>query len=297
MKCPLKRTNCEMNRHFLDKYAKLYAVAALAGLLMGFPTVGSASLWTFSDTADGYSASADFEPIVGGMQIILTNTDPGVTFDQAHILTGVAFDASGSGSNSDGSASIGPSSLLYITSGAVLGTSGSNVNVGWGFGGVSGAASLGGGTAGVSASGVFGFNTAFDMSSALQGSDFGLLSKANTAVFTTPPYDGLTSHNPYVQNSVVIDLFGTFDASTVSHVGFQWGTSTDGEFSTTGIPGGPPPVGSVPEPTSVAVWGIVSGLAAGAVAWRKPRRNRSTGRWSNENRAAIYKVVGGRTMI
>ena len=81
--------------------------------------------------------------------------------------------------------------------------------------------------------------------------------------------------------------FGSTPGSLVSNDGFE-------EWTLQG-PGGGGNVGAVPEPASVAVWGIVSGLAAGAASWRK--RARSAGRWSEKNRVAIYSVVSGKTTI
>jgi hypothetical protein len=46
--------------------------------------------------------------------------------------------------------------------------------------------------------------------------------------------------------------------------------------------------GSVPEPVSLAVWGIGAGLAAGSVALRRKQPN---GRWSKKNRQAILQVI------
>jgi len=85
--------------------------------------------------------------------------------------------------------------------------------------------------------------------------------------------------------------FGTPPGSLVSNDGFEEWT-----LQGTGGGGNPPPVGAVPEPTSIAVWGIVSALAAGGAAWRKPKRGRS-GRWSEKNRTAIYNVVSGKTSV
>jgi hypothetical protein len=83
--------------------------------------------------------------------------------------------------------------------------------------------------------------------------------------------------------------FGTQPGTLVSNDGFE-------EWTLQG-PGGGGNVGTVPEPASIAVWGIVSGLAAGAASWRKQKRGRAAGRWSDKDRAAIYNVVSGKTTI
>jgi len=45
----------------------------------------------------------------------------------------------------------------------------------------------------------------------------------------------------------------------------------------------------VPEPTTLAIWGLGLGVA-GAAALR--RRKQRGGRWSEENRQAIFQVIG-----
>jgi hypothetical protein len=50
-------------------------------------------------------------------------------------------------------------------------------------------------------------------------------------------------------------------------------------------------VSLVPEPTTLAIWGLGVGLA-GAAAMR--RRKQSHGRWSAENRQAIFEVIDGK---
>ncbi|MGA2254824.1 MAG: hypothetical protein ABSG53_09195 [Thermoguttaceae bacterium] len=49
--------------------------------------------------------------------------------------------------------------------------------------------------------------------------------------------------------------------------------------------------GPVPEPVSIAIWGVGAGLA-GAAALR--RRKQPRGRWSEENRQAIFQVIEGK---
>ena len=50
-------------------------------------------------------------------------------------------------------------------------------------------------------------------------------------------------------------------------------------------------VGTVPEPTTLVIWGVGAGLA-GAAALR--RRKQPRGRWSEENRQAIFRVIEGK---
>lgn len=46
----------------------------------------------------------------------------------------------------------------------------------------------------------------------------------------------------------------------------------------------------VPEPATIAIWGVGIGLAGAAALRRKQPR----GRWSQENRQAIYAIIGGK---
>jgi hypothetical protein len=118
----------------------------------------------------------------------------------------------------------------------------------------------------------------------------------------SPSGQGSGTGNMYLD--IPNSAFGNLNASTYITLFSQFGNppgtlaSNDGfeEWTLQG-PGGGGNVGAVPEPASIAVWGIVSGLAAGAASWRKQKRGRSAGRWSDEDRTAIYKVVSGKTTI
>ena len=50
--------------------------------------------------------------------------------------------------------------------------------------------------------------------------------------------------------------------------------------------------GSVPEPAAIAVWGIGTGLAAGAAALRRRKHGRR--KWSKENLEAVLRIVQGK---
>jgi hypothetical protein len=125
----------------------------------------------------------------------------------------------------------------------------------------------------------------------LDGGSYGLLSTSTGTL-----QDGLTNsnHQPLIMNSIVITLAG-LNAGNISNVQFDWGTGS-GEPTATGtpIPPGSPP-GAVPEPASLAIWGIVSAAAAGTVAMRQQKRGRR--QWSEANRSAIYQVIGGKHNI
>jgi len=58
-----------------------------------------------------------------------------------------------------------------------------------------------------------------------------------------------------------------------------------------GDPGSPPHV--IPEPASVLVWGGIGIAAAAGAALRRRRQMRQKGRWTPEQREAIYNVVSG----
>ena len=82
----------------------------------------------------------------------------------------------------------------------------------------------------------------------------------------------------------------------ITSVDVSFGTGPDKTLGTTNGPTPPPPP-AVPEPTSLAVWGIVSAATAGAAVMRKQKRGRSKGRWSEANRSAILQAVGCKTRI
>lgn len=86
----------------------------------------------------------------------------------------------------------------------------------------------------------------------------------------------------------VLSTGGTADSFFAAHVaGFNDNSSNFVAGSTLDPP-------STPEPASLAIWGVVSCLAAGAVAVGKSRRAH-TERWTAENRASIDQMVRGAT--
>jgi hypothetical protein len=277
-------------KSWFNSITRVTTATLVVGIVFGAAQVASASLsssWTGSTTTGGVydSAEADFISTGNTLQITLTNTSSAATPDITNLLTGLTF--TDTGTISGGSAVVAAGSFL-VTGGSnnvVVKTpaGGTAVNNGWGAG-------TSGNTQIVEASGLFNaVGHTFDGSS-LDGGAYGLLSTSTGTL-----QDGLTNsnHQPIIMNSVVITVLG-INASDISGVEFFWGTG-NGEPTAPGtnIPptGSPPP--AVPEPTSLAIWGIVSAAAAGAAATRKQKR----GRWSYKNRAAIYDVIGCKAKV
>lgn len=276
----------------------LIVASLLSGMLVNGASVASASVFTFGGTIKDngntdVAASASFSnPVAGELDIVLTNTYTGATADIGALLTAITFTDNGV-TGTSGSAQVALGSLLVNSSnGSTLGSAGANISSLWG------AAALSGSVQAVAAAGGNNYVGQTFTGGATDGGGGGIVSRSSTA--SLPMGDGLGSNsNVYnegvVDNSVLIKLFGNFDASKVDNVIVYFGTAFEGDLSSNGSL--PPPPGAVaPEPASVAVWGIVSGLAAGAAAWRKQKLGRATGRWSKENRAAIYKVVSRSTI-
>jgi hypothetical protein len=273
------------------------ASLAILGLLSCMPQIALASLqYTYSgsgfDTTVPLAAEVTFQDVGSNLQITLTNlsTDPmnSPPSSQSDALMAVYFN--GIGAPTGGSGALGAGSTFFDgTTGSTTGS----VNSYWGYSSsasgnwtyqpTAGSLTL---HQGVSASGLTNFGQSFDGTN-LDGSAGGLVGPDATPVLS----DGLGSRI-YIKNSVVITLYNDqFDPNT-TEVLFQYGTS-DSEPQIIGTPVGPPTVGSggVPEPASLAVWGIVSALAAGSVALKKQKLS---GRWSQANRAAIYQVIGAK---
>ncbi len=107
------------------------------------------------------------------------------------------------------------------------------------------------------------------------------------------------SQYPFIQDSLTFTFLlssGSVSDSQINDVFFLFGTNDGGgviagklESSAGGTDS------TLPEPTSLAVWGIVSAATAGAVAMRKQKRNRARG--SGVTRSAIYEVIGGKTRV
>jgi len=116
----------------------------------------------------------------------------------------------------------------------------------------------------------------------------------------SPSGQGSGTGNMYLD--IPNSTFGVMDASTYITLYSQFGSAPGSLVSNDGFEewtlqgtggGGNPPPGAVPEPASIAVWGVVSALAAGAASWRK----RKNGRWSDKDRTAIYNLVSGKSTI
>jgi len=265
-----------VNRHLISFVGSVAMVTACIQ-----PAQGSI---TFSGSSGSLSASAMFEIVGNYLQVDLTNTSPNDVLTPADVLTGVFFDLKGSPTLTTVSATVlSPNAVLFG---------------GMDLGGVAGgewayksslAGTPGGATQGISSAGLglFGPGDRFPGTN-LQGPadpdglQYGITSAGdNTSSGNTP----VTGANALIQNSVGFllgSLPSDFTLGGISDVHFQYGTS----LSEPSIEGDPP---AVPEPGSLVVWTLL-GAAATAAAYRKRKKRR---RWSDANRQAIYKVIGG----
>jgi hypothetical protein len=284
----------------ISRSAKVLTASVVMAAVIGAAQVALASIsFTGSGTNPGDSGStklfgeADFSISGNTLTVILANTGTAATTDQGATLTGLMFNVM-SASSTFSSMSLTPGSTIWTSSSGsnnatpiagswdaalqVTSYSGSAVN------------------AGVATTGknLFQGN---GMSLGNASPDYGLVANGS---FPAGSFGG--SKFPFIQDSLTFNFnlsSSSISESQINDVFFLFGTndSPGGVFpGTPGSPGGPPPPGpSVPEPASLAVWGIVSAATAGAVAMRKQKRGR--GRWSEANRAAIYQVIGGKNKI
>ena len=230
---------------------------------------------TGTNTTGGLStnlaASAEFDVVNGNMlQVVLSNVG-GDVLRPSDVLTAMFFSLAGvdPGTLTTVSAIIAAGSTVlndpYPTDG--------NVGGEWGFEegivpppeppaeGIH-LGDMGIGSAGLGYFGQANFNGPdLDPPTALNGMNYGLLSEADD-VNTGNPQVISGSVKPFVKHSVVFllaNLPETFSLSDISNVSFQYGTDFD-EPGFKYIPSDPPddPDNSVPEPTSMALFGLTA---------------------------------------
>lgn len=205
----------------------IYLKLAIA-LATGFTASKAGAAVTFSGSSTyggtGISANATFSTDGHGDLIItLVNTFTGDTPDQSHILTAVFF----SGANGltpvlnsavapAGSKEWGEGKQLPLDSGSVLGQQ-------WQYlSGLKGAPD--GATAGISSTGLGLFSSGNFAAGGqnLDGSPYGLLSTG----YAGTTGDGLKSHEPYIQESMMFTLSDfNGNLNSIGDVFFQFGTT------------------------------------------------------------------------
>jgi len=243
----------EVSRMKYNILTKRFVAIAAGALMIAASTLRASVIFsctgTNSSSGQMVSATAIFNVVSNGADLQITLTNGGAPVLQpSDILACLFFDVNGVGTLTPVSAVLGAGSALVngpIPHGQSLGD-------GWEYkGGLSGIAN--GATRGISATGL---NPVFDAGNFgsnpqnLGGYDFGLI---NGSVA------GGNGHIPdtaFENNSVVFTLSGlpvgfSLGASSISHVGFQYGTTTSEPLMT---------ATAVPEPSGLAL--LVFGLGA-----------------------------------
>jgi hypothetical protein len=232
----------------------------------------------FSGSSGSLSAMADFSLSVNTLTVTLTNTSGSTALVPTDVLTGVFFNSTHT--LTPVSATLPSGTVVYY---------GSLTNAGDGWGYATGVSAQGMNSA-ISATGAvngLGHSNFSGANNALQGLDYGLLPAGYTGVGANT---GITGHGPLVKDSVVFTLTvptGFSLSELGSEVVFQYGTSlseTHFTGSTSGGgdcdgggggdgggagPGVNPSAVTVPEPSSVILFGM--GLAGLAGVFRRRR--------------------------
>ncbi len=283
-----------------SKMARVFTAAVAVAAVIGLAQVASASIsFTGSGTNPGDSGTsklfgeADFSISGSTLTVVLTNTGgtASPTNGPGGTLTGLMFDIL-STSSTLSSMSLTPGSTIWNSS------SGSNnatpIAGSWDAALTATTYSGSAVNMGVATTGknLFQGN---GMSLGNASPDYGLASS------TSFPGGFGGSQYPFIQDSLTFTFLlssGSVSESSINDVFFLFGTNDSPGGVLPGTPGTPthnPNDSTVPEPTSLAIWGIVSAAAASAVARRKQKIGR--GRWSKANRAAIYQVIGGNSKV
>ncbi len=279
---------------------KVLAASVALAMALGVAQVSLASIsFTGSGTNPGDQSNAnlfgeaDFSISGSTLTVVLTNTGGTASPTDAPggLLTGLMFDVM-STSSTFSSMSLTPASTIWNSS------SGSNnatpIAGSWtpvlSVGSYSGSAV----NSGVATTGKLLFNGG-SISLGNASPDYGIATNGSF------PGGFGGSQYPFIQDSLTFTFLlssGSVSDSSINDVFFLFGTnnSPGGVFpGTPGTPNHNPSDSSVPEPTSLVIWGVVSAATAGAVAMRKQKSG--CGRWSEADRNAIYKLIGGNSKV
>ncbi len=226
-----------------------WKATSVAGLAIVALFAGSQAFGlTFSASSGSLAAQADFEIVGGNLQVTLANVSAADVLVPVDVLTAVFFSLPGSISLTPVSAVLGSGSSVLFG-----GTDPGNVVGGeWELG--SGLTNAPGGATMALSSAGFGLagsslvrfpGTDLQPPPNVDGLQYGITSAGdNPATGNTP----VTGTNALIQNSVVFTLSGIsadFMLDSITNVSFQYGTA----FCDPNLP-------SVPEPATVALFGI-----------------------------------------
>lgn len=241
-------------------------IIGIALLSIGISAARSSAIeYSFSgsgvdnDSGNALSASATFDITGNDLKITLQNTGAAAT-QPADVLTILYFSINGTPTLKPVSATLGTGSSL-INSGTDPGSLGGN----WQYMNTSGP---GGATAGISTTGIgqFGPSGNFGGTTAhLGGVTFGLVNGLGAGA------NGGMNHT-LVNDTIVFDLTlpTGFDVTSITDVGFQYGTAANEPF----VPSGPPPSRSVPDggSTAMLLGAALAGLGLYSFVRRKGER-------------------------
>ena len=224
-------------------------------------------------SVNNLAASATFDIVAGNFQVTLKNTSTSAIAEPKDVLMGLYFSIIGITDLTPAASNAATASGLLVYSGntiqnpAISGAGYLDVSGEWAYveSSSSGTGTFKLGTAG---RGVWGAGDVMNgadrnNSQAPDGADFGIVSSVTTL---SSGNNGYQINGPYVKDSVLFNLGSVplsfqLSADVISGVTFVYGTSTS-DPSFPGNPPPPPPVGgTIPEPTSVAVWSLILGLA------------------------------------
>ncbi len=233
------------------------------------PAVGAV---TFEGTSGNLSASAEFEIVGDNLQVVLTNTSMADVLSRNDVLTAVFFDIADDPTLTRESAILNTGSTVVHVPGGGSGTdTGGVVGGEWAYRADKGISS--------SRLGIFGTSDLFPGNN-LQGPvnpdglQYGITSPGDDLTTGRSAVTGGKSWNPIslIQHSVVFTLGNLplgLSLDDIMNVRFNYGTKINT------IPGnGTPPGGIVPEPASLAVWGMLAGV--GLIAGFRRRKKQKT---------------------
>jgi hypothetical protein len=227
---------------FNQKTKGLKAIAVMAIAVVGsFLTAGSAKAIPYIFTSGGLGARADFTAAGGILTLTLTNTGTADANNPAQVLTGVFFDIAGNPTLTPATAQLaGGSTVVYDPD--LPNPFDGNVGGEWAYANFLASTNPFNATQGVSSAGLGLFGQAnfngpdLAAPTAVNGVNYGILPAA-----WVPAGDntGLTQSGGLIFNSVTFTLggfTGPLTNTTISNVGFQYGTA----FSETPHPPGVP---------------------------------------------------------